>query len=332
MLKQRILKKDRYKAIIIGAGRIGAQFDSPQDKEILTHAHAYCRNSKTDLIGFFDINKKAAQRAAKKWSCRAFFNFNKMFKDVQPDIISICTPDQDHFKALVKAAKHKPKIVICEKPVTTSLEKTQEIIKLYQKIGVPILVNYRRRFDKTVQAVKKDIDSGKFGKIICASGIYTKGILHNGSHLIDLAIYFFGEIKKSEINYIISDYNNKEDKSIAGFLAFKNCPQFHLIAGNERKFSIFELDIICEKRRWRFLNEGYSVSIEKVIPDPLFAGYQCLGKSISKKTQLDNALFCLVDNAINYLEKKALLVCDVDEAFKTQKACSDLLKNTKIVK
>ena len=189
-------KKVKYKAVIIGAGRIGAQFDFPKNKEILTHAHAYYKHPKVKLMGFFDVNKGAAKKAAKKWGCNAYFDLTEMFKNEKPDIVSICTPDKFHYSVLLKVVKYKPKIVICEKPITTSLEHTRKIIKFYKKAGVSILINYPRRFDKKIHVIKKAIDEGRYGKILCASGIYTKGILHNGSHLIDLCYFLFGKMKK----------------------------------------------------------------------------------------------------------------------------------------
>lgn len=327
MSEQKKHRRVKYKAIIIGAGKIAAQFDSPKSKEILTHAHAYTKHSKINLVGFFDITETAAKKAAKKWNCQSYSDLDKMFKSIRPDIISICTPDKTHFVVLKKIAKYKPKLIICEKPITENLESTKKIIKLYQKIDIPILINYRRRFDKKIQEIKKEIESKKYGKVLCASGIYTKGIIHNGSHLIDLCRYLFGEIKKSNIYYTISDYSQK-DRNVSGFLQFEKCRQFHLMVGDERKFSIFELDIISEKKRWHFFDEGYNIAIEKIIPDPLFAGYRCLSKSITKKTSLDKAMFSLINNAVECLEYKKPLLCDAENALKTQKVCELLLKQT----
>ena len=233
MSEQKKPKKNKYKAIIIGAGRIAAQFDSPNGKDVLTHAHAYRQNQKTELVGFFDINKSAARAAAEKWGVSAFDDLEQALIETKPDIISICTPNHAHFSNLMEVAKHKPKIVICEKPFTSKIENAQKIIKIYKDSDIPILVNYSRRFDKAVQKLKKEIENKKYGKIICSSGIYTKGILHNGSHLVDLSRFLFGEIKDLFTFYAVNDYE-KEDKSVAGFLKYENCPQFHLMVGDER--------------------------------------------------------------------------------------------------
>ena len=79
-----------YSALIIGAGQIASGFDSPQDKAILTHAHAYKNNPDIDFLGFYDVDYKKAESAAQKWGV------NSYKEPVKADIISICVPDEYH--------------------------------------------------------------------------------------------------------------------------------------------------------------------------------------------------------------------------------------------
>lgn len=321
-------KKNKYKAIIIGAGRIAAQFDFPKSGRIMTHAHAYSRHPKTELAGFFDIDKKAAEKAAKKWGGNSYDDFNKIFAREQPDIVSICVPDECHYKMLIKTAKHKPRMIICEKPVTNNFQDTQKAVALFSRLNTPVLINYSRRFDKSMQKIKKEITQGKYGRVLCAHGIYTKGIVHNGAHMIDLARYLFGEIKKSSVLYSVSDYG-KKDKSAAGFLKFDRCEQFYLAAGDNRSFFIFELDIILEKKRIRLLDSDQYLSWQNVISDPAYPGCKCLSKPIIKKTSINGALMELINNAVAYLEQKTPLICDLDSAWQTEKTCFELLNKCK---
>lgn len=321
------MKKKKYKAAIIGAGRIASGFDTLAKKEILTHAHAYLSHPQTDLVGFFDINKKAAEAAGKKWSCSVFVDLETMFQETQPEIISICTPDEDHFSTLKKLVKYKPRLVICEKPPTTKVKDTKKILDLYKKSKIPVLVNYSRRFDSKVQKLKREIRNGKYGKVLLTHGIYTKGILHNGSHLVDLCRYLFGEVLNFKTIYVISDYK-KEDKSVAGFLSFEKCPQFHLMVGDSRHYAVFELDILLEKKRFRFFDSGFNISVQEVKKNPLYKGFYCLSQPVVAETFLKNALLTLVDNAVSHLEYKKPLICDIDDALKTQEVC-ELLRDSK---
>ena len=44
----------KFNVLVIGAGKIGALFDHPNDIKILTHAHAYKTNPNFEIVGFAD--------------------------------------------------------------------------------------------------------------------------------------------------------------------------------------------------------------------------------------------------------------------------------------
>ena len=322
-------KQKKYKALIIGAGQIAGGYDDPTSPKILTHAHAYKKHKKTTLLGFYDIDHKCALKSAKKWSCEAFENLDKAICDLSPDIISVCTPDGTHFSVLKQIARYKnaPKLVICEKPITENLSDTDKIIKIYKEKKIPILIDHTRRFDLKVQEVRNNLKKGLYGEVISATVVYGKGILHSGTHIIDLARYFFGEVEDFKVVYSHKDYDSKTDKTIGAFMKFQKCKQFYLVAGDERKYSHFQFDILCEKGRICFGDLGFSVTEQKVIKDPVFEGYKILGKPVVKKTDFDNAVLNMIDNAVENIENGKELVCDAKDARETQQVCLALLKS-----
>lgn len=317
--------KIKYQCAIIGAGRIGASFDAPKSRHILTHAHAYFSNPKTELVGFYDANYGTARQAAKVWRARAFRNLREMFELAKPDVVSICVPDEYHFSILQAVAKYKPKLIICEKPVTTDTKDTQAIIKLYQQKNIPVLINYSRRFDLVVQKLKKELVQQKYGRVLCSSLVYNKGIVHNGSHAVDLARYLFGEVEVANSLSSVNDFF-PIDATVAAFVKLERCPQFYLMAADARSYSVFELDIFCEKARFHFTDSGFFLSKQTVKNSDLYKGYKVLSKPIIKKTGLSNSLLELVGNAIGHLESQRPLLCGIEDALKTQIVCAALLK------
>lgn len=320
MSKPKISKKAKYKAVIIGAGRIGSGFDKPGSRDILTHARAYEDNRYMELSGIYDIDQEVSQKASRKWGCRSFVDF-KEIKQAKPDIVSICTPDKTHYECLKLVAGIKPKLVICEKPITSNLKETEAIINLYKKSGIPVLINYTRRFNKIFQKLKKEIVRKKYGKILSGSGIYTNGILHNGSHMVDFSSYLLGDIIDIKTIKKIENYDNRDDANISGFIKFSKCDQFYIIGNNSKKYSIFEMDFLFEKARIKLLDEGYYLSVSKIINDPVFKGYKCLSKPSITETGLNQSLKILMENAINHLSKKTPLICGLNEASMAQKVC-----------
>jgi hypothetical protein len=104
------------------------------------------------------------------------------------------------------------------------------------------------------------------------------------------------------------------------------------MVGDERKYSIFELDILFEKCRIRLVDSGFYISVQKVGNDRRYAGYQCLYNPVNKKTSLNGAMFALVDNAVQHLSRGQLLIGRVEDAAKTQRVCQLLLTSKKFRK
>ena len=59
----------RFRAAVIGCGRIGTGFDSPGAKPILTHAGAFTAHPAYELVGLFDPDPAALDAASRKWGC-----------------------------------------------------------------------------------------------------------------------------------------------------------------------------------------------------------------------------------------------------------------------
>lgn len=310
----------KVKAVIIGAGRIGAGFDAPKDAMVLTHAHAYTAHPETTLAGIFDIDVTRSRAAAKKWTTTSYDDLEGMMREVRPDIVSITTPDETHLSLITRIATYKPKLIFAEKPIVQTAKEASLLQHLLQKESIPILVNYTRRFDATMCAVRDALTSGRYGSVLGAQGIYTKGLLHNGSHLIDLCHFLFGALRQAHVTYGIDDYRHDEP-SIGGMLAFERCPQFSLMIGDARTYAIFELDIFCERQRLRFYDFGYQLSTQDVIADPLMPGEFLLDNARSQKTAFDRALSVAVDNAVQHISHGMPLISDATSALETHNTC-----------
>jgi predicted dehydrogenase len=322
----------KYKGVIIGAGAAAAGYDFLGSQEITTPAHGLKVHPRTSLEGFFDLDSARAKEAATKWQTKAFANLATMLETVKPDIVCVCTPDETHAGVLQEIIKyHRPKLVIAEKPLTTKLSDSNKVLGLYDRLGIPVLVNYRRRFDEIVQKIQQELARGEWGQVVGATAVYGKGLLHGGSHMIDLARFLLGEVESAKGLYAHVDYQ-VGDKTIGGFLTFSHCPQFYLMAADERAYSLFELEIVCTKGRIRFLNEGLEVERQKILAHPtnlLQRGYQVLGRANKRTTKLTRSAFGLIDNAVKHIRSGVPLLCSGREAAVTQAVCVQLARQVK---
>jgi len=178
--------KRPLKVGILGAGRIAQGFDTPESKQILTLAHAVCECDGLTLGGFYDQDPGRASLAEQKWSCPATPRDFKNWLDQGWDIFCIATPDDRHLADLKALLPRKPRAILVEKPLGEDGAAAVSQLKQACKTGVPVMVNYPRRWHPGVQATTKQFELGRLGLIKRITISCSGGLLHNGSHALDL--------------------------------------------------------------------------------------------------------------------------------------------------
>lgn len=80
--------------------------------------------------------------------------------DPEVDAVVLATPGPTHEKQLLACLEHgKP--VLCEKPLTTDVETSLEVVKREAELGKRLIqVGFMRRFDHEYAALKAMLDSG----------------------------------------------------------------------------------------------------------------------------------------------------------------------------
>ncbi len=303
------MPKDRYSAVIIGAGSIGAlkpdKYDSPNTENILTHAHAIYNNPETELIAIVDNDIDKANKAADKWSCKPLYDLQDAPFLYGSDIYVVATPTHTHKRILESVLTLKPKIVIAEKPFTRGFIEAKMVSDLYEKNNIPLVVNYSRRFTFEYGQIKEMIDSEKWGKVLNCNFYYNRGLKHEGCHAIDLFNYFFGELIDGNIilDNSICDYS-QFDPTYAAFFTYQKCPYIFMFPVDGRKISIFEMNIMFEKARVSFVDHGTKLNIYELTTEEIYDNTKVLSSTPTKtiNTQLTKSLSCLIDNTVNYLD------------------------------
>jgi predicted dehydrogenase len=314
-----------YKVAIIGAGNIGAFRDNPQSSNILTHAHGFSDNECFELVGFVDSDLKKAQIASDCWGGRSFESIEKLFSKHEVDVVSICVPDEFHFDALLSLSKTPVKLIFLEKPAVKTVDEANVVMEIYSGQPKRILVNYTRRFVPEIRNIRDNIKKGEYGAFITGTGYYGKGILHNGSHMMDLLKFLVGDVGDiKKISETVDYYT--DDPSVSALLNMKHSGIFFLKHIDCRKFDIFEMDLTFEKKRIRIFELGTKIEEYAVGDNKLFEGYRTLNKEREYPTKHQNAMYYAVNNIRNNLEMDEPLVCALDEAVETLKTCTKILQ------
>jgi myo-inositol 2-dehydrogenase / D-chiro-inositol 1-dehydrogenase len=80
------------------------------------------------------------------------------------DAVLLATPGPTHEKQLLACLDHR-KPVLCEKPLTTDVETSLEVVRREAELETPLIqVGFMRRFDPEYQQLKALIDGGELGQ------------------------------------------------------------------------------------------------------------------------------------------------------------------------
>ena len=212
------MKKKVVKIGIVGCGRVFNHYMKIFNKR---------KKKDFKIIAICDKNRNLVSKVSKILKCEAFTNYSLMLKNYKKklDLIIILTPSGLHFKHSVLALKNKFD-VLCEKPATMLPKDALKLNDLAKKNKVMFGIAFQNRFNKSVVALKKLYENGRFGKILIVNvrllwsrdqeyyndqwhgkwkmdgGVTNQQAIHH----IDIARWIFGPI--SEVNSIMTNQIN----------------------------------------------------------------------------------------------------------------------------
>jgi len=137
---------------VLGAGRIGK-----------VHARTIASNPKAKLAYVADAMPKAAEDLAAMYGAKpATVDAIMAAKDV--DAVLIGSPTGFHAEQ-IQAASNNGKAIMCEKPVSLSVEKIHETLKVVEKNKSTLMIGFNRRFDPHFAELESRLRKGAVGAI-----------------------------------------------------------------------------------------------------------------------------------------------------------------------
>jgi myo-inositol 2-dehydrogenase/D-chiro-inositol 1-dehydrogenase len=109
------------------------------------------------------LTEKAEAIAAGIPGCRAIADPLDAIADPEVDAVVLATPGPTHEKQLLACLEHT-KPVMCEKPLTTDVETSLEVVKREAELSTRLIqVGFMRRFDHEYAQLKALLDGGELG-------------------------------------------------------------------------------------------------------------------------------------------------------------------------
>lgn len=298
-----------YSVLIIGCGAIAGGYDaerSPEDWP-LSHAGAIARDDRFELVACVDPDDAARETFAARWNVPiAAPSLDALHAEEGDfDLIVIASPTPVHAEHLERAQRIWPKAVFCEKPVAKDAETASCLHQSFDKARIPLVVNYTRRWQPGLQPLIDDIDNGDWGELISAVGTYAKGIMHNGSHMLDLLRMFVGPMTLQHAGPHLFDHW-EDDPSVSAILTANDMGQpVHLVAGDARDFTQFELVLTYDLGEIAIRDGGFRIETRKVEESSAFPGYRNLGPVVSHPGRYEEAMAQAYDNLAGVIARQA---------------------------
>lgn len=270
---------------IIGCGKIAGGYDNLSDEKIRTHAKALSLNADCNLLAVQDLNLNAAKEFASKWNIKSVFNnLEELLLKERLDFISICTPTDTHEQIFTKVVKSDIKNVWLEKPAALSISSAISMNNSAKEKNINVWVNYFRRYDAGFLKVKKTLETGGIGKIQTVRAVYTKGLRNNGSHLIDLLLWFFGSVEQVDAIEILK---SEQYLSASMIMKTERCSRIDVVAIDYNFFELFEIDIIGTNGRIEITEGGQSIKFYNIKTSEKYSDYKNISLYEEHKGTLD---------------------------------------------
>ncbi|MFY7859751.1 MAG: Gfo/Idh/MocA family oxidoreductase, partial [Limnohabitans sp.] len=123
------------------------------------HAQKYAKIPQCELVAVVDSRQEQAEAVAAPLQCAALTDYKSLIGRV--DAVSIVVPTQGHYEVcaeFLRAGVH----VLVEKPMTTTLEQADELIRLAKENHCVLAVGHLERFNPAALALEPLLSDPRF--------------------------------------------------------------------------------------------------------------------------------------------------------------------------
>ncbi|HHX63758.1 MAG TPA: Gfo/Idh/MocA family oxidoreductase [Chloroflexi bacterium] len=259
----------RLKVAVIGTGMIANAAHIPAWKNL---------KDDVEVMAVSDIFPERAEGTAKRHGIpRAYGDGYKMLQEVQPDIVSVCTPNCYHKEwtiAALEAGAH----VLCEKPIAPGYADAVEMFQTADRVNRILMVGQSARFSADTLAAKDIADAGELGEMYYAEtaslrrrGVPQWGMFHMkehnaggpiydlGVHALDALLWIMGNPKVVAVSGQTYTKLANQDEGLKTSLADSGAP---LGVFDVRPYDYREFDVEDMAAGFLRLETGATVSIK----------------------------------------------------------------------
>jgi len=239
----------------------------------------------TDLVVIASRHADHARRAAEQFGCEWSDDWHSVVQRDDLDVILVCTPPGVHAEmtiAALEAGKH----VLCEKPLTRTLEEAQRVVEVWRRSGRVLKCGFNHRHHPAIGEAYRLVQSGRIGRPFigrCRYGICGRPgyenewradpqqaaggqFIEQGIHAVDLLRWFLGEVSEVYCMTAIHYFHKQplEDNGMA-LLRFRDGATAQIHASLTQWKNLFSFEIYGEDGYVAVEGLGASYGTERLI-------------------------------------------------------------------
>lgn len=178
-------------------------------------ADAIKRSSQLEIVACYTRSADKRGAFAKKYGCTPAASYEAILEDRSIEAIINTTPNNVHAETTRQAAA-AGKHVFLDKPIANTVADARALTEACRKAKVVLALGYQRRKESHFRWVRREIDEGRFGKLVnaeanisrdrlgqfdltswryTAAGMPGGVMLQIGIHYTDVLEYLMGPIK-----------------------------------------------------------------------------------------------------------------------------------------
>jgi len=261
---------DRLVVGILGAGRMAQGFDDPRSPHVLSLAHAVQASRAFRLGGFFDHRPERAEAAERRWSCPPSPRERADWLSQPWDVVLIATPDAEHGADLRDVLARKPKGIVVEKPVAADGDEGLRLLEEADRLGIPTLVDFPRRWHSGVAVVSQHVAAGRLGQPIAATFTYSGAGAHSAVHMLDLFHTWWGA------GWTPTLAGRAADVAYVTLRRGPHAATVSFVSVAADRYYVWEMHVWCERGKVELSRSPEMLELSGLGAHPLYASFQVL--------------------------------------------------------
>jgi len=189
-----------YRVAVIGCGLISHN-----------HIRGYLDCGRYQIVALADLNESAMHEVDQRFriSPRHYTDAREMLKRERPEVVSVCTWHIGHATWTIAAAAHRPKAILCEKPMADTLGRAEQMMVACRRNGVKLAIAHQRRFLPAYTLARTLIAQGAIGDVQLIQSTGGDGLPNYSSHQTDMYRYLLSD---DECVWVMGNVERKSDR------------------------------------------------------------------------------------------------------------------------